>query len=59
MFALTRRALITGAVSSIALVGCGGGSRQTSNDNLPLYPNETPELRRLINKWADYYEVPR
>jgi soluble lytic murein transglycosylase-like protein len=59
MFALTRRTLITGAVSSIALVGCGGGSRQTSNDNLPLYPNETPELRRLINKWADYYEVPR
>lgn len=28
-------------------------------DNPPLYPNETPELRRLINTWADYYEVPR
>ena len=25
----------------------------------PLYPNETPELRRLINKYADLYEVPR
>ena len=25
----------------------------------PLYPNETPELRALINKWADHYEVPR
>ncbi|WP_270730806.1 lytic transglycosylase domain-containing protein [Shimia sp. Alg240-R146] len=25
----------------------------------PLYPNETPELRALINKYADYYEVPR
>ncbi len=25
----------------------------------PLYPNETPELRRSINYWADYYEVPR
>lgn len=24
-----------------------------------LHPNETPELRRLINKWADHYEVPR
>lgn len=25
----------------------------------PLYPNETPQLRQQINKWADYYNVPR
>jgi len=25
----------------------------------PLHPNETPELRALINKWADHYAVPR
>jgi len=25
----------------------------------PLYPNETPELRAQINKWADFYEVPQ
>ena len=25
----------------------------------PLYPNETPELRRLINTYADLYELPR
>jgi len=25
----------------------------------PLYPNETPELRALINKWADHYDIPR
>lgn len=25
----------------------------------PLYPNETPELRALINKWADHYNIPR
>lgn len=25
----------------------------------PLYPNETPELRRQINFWADHYEIPR
>ncbi|MEL6203744.1 MAG: lytic transglycosylase domain-containing protein [Pseudomonadota bacterium] len=24
-----------------------------------LYPGETPEIRALINKWADHYEVPR
>ena len=27
--------------------------------NPPLYPNETPELRALINKWADFYDIPR
>ncbi|SMC62346.1 lytic transglycosylase domain-containing protein [Primorskyibacter flagellatus] len=25
----------------------------------PLYPNETPELRQLINEYADQYDVPR
>ncbi|GGA95486.1 transglycosylase SLT domain-containing protein [Allosediminivita pacifica] len=27
--------------------------------SVPLYPNETPELRASINKWADHYELPR
>ncbi|MWD26328.1 transglycosylase SLT domain-containing protein [Aquicoccus sp. SCR17] len=26
---------------------------------MPLFPNETPELRQLINKYADGYDVPR
>lgn len=26
---------------------------------LPLYPNETPELRALINEYADEYGLPR
>ncbi|SFD70068.1 lytic transglycosylase domain-containing protein [Roseivivax sediminis] len=26
---------------------------------LPLHPNETPELRQLINEYADRYGVPR
>lgn len=26
---------------------------------LPLYPNETPQLRASINHWADHYELPR
>lgn len=25
----------------------------------PLHPNETPQLRASINRWADHYEVPR
>ena len=24
-----------------------------------LYPGETPEIRALINRWADHYAVPR
>ena len=28
-------------------------------DALPLYPNETPALRALINQYADLYELPR
>ncbi|WP_093008954.1 lytic transglycosylase domain-containing protein [Roseivivax halotolerans] len=27
--------------------------------NPPLHPNETEELRALINEYADYYQVPR
>lgn len=24
-----------------------------------LYPGETPAIRKLVNKWADHYDVPR
>lgn len=30
-----------------------------AQDPLPLYPNETPALRALINHYADLYELPR
>ncbi|WP_308916106.1 lytic transglycosylase domain-containing protein [Jannaschia sp. LMIT008] len=33
----------------------GASTRQA----LPLHPGETPAVRRLVNKWADYYDVPR
>ena len=26
---------------------------------LPLFPGETPEVRTLVNKWADHYDLPR
>lgn len=41
---------------------CGGSRRKmrASSRNAPgLYPNETPELRASINRWADHYAVPR
>lgn len=44
------------------IVAFAAGCAQKSNSiagEPPLYPNETPELRALINKYADLYEVPR
>ena len=32
---------------------------QVAPDTIPMHPNETPELRALINKYADQYEIPR
>lgn len=49
---------------ALALAGCSGGGgvptpQVTRADTIPLHPNETPELRALINQYADFYEVPR
>lgn len=56
---LTRRTAMTGLI--ISLAACSGRqdkeTRLTSR-NIPLYPNETPELRRLINKYADIHDIP-
>ena len=42
------------------LAACGGPETPTKDTfDPPLYPNETPELRASINKWADHYELPR
>jgi len=56
-----RRALFVLSVPLLA-AACGRRVHRSSRNDPsdpPLYPNETPELRRLINKWADHYEVPR
>ena len=67
MQSLTRRALITG-LAVLPLAACGRrrerrrdakAARRSKRGEPPLYPNETPELRRLINKYADLYDVPR
>ena len=53
-----RRFVMAGMLSIAA--GCGRRDvlfSRASND-IPLYPNETPELRRLINKYADVHEIP-
>ncbi len=59
---LSRRSLLV--LLPLALAACGDAD-VASRNKMPepiepaLYPNETPELRRKINRWADHYEVPR
>lgn len=63
---LSRRSVLA-LTPAFALSACLGRSRvknevaskRVGSFNPPLYPNETPELRALINKWADHYEIPR
>ena len=47
------------AFSLSSVAGCAKTEPVTRAYNPPLYPNETPELRKKINYWADHYEVPR
>ncbi|MEZ5716393.1 MAG: lytic transglycosylase domain-containing protein [Paracoccaceae bacterium] len=59
----TRRHLLV-TFAALPLAACAGTRRapepvSRAGFNPPLYPNETPELRRLINKWSDHYEIPR
>lgn len=62
---LSRRLLLVSASASLVLAGCGSQKSDThhiqslTSDEPPLYPNETPELRSLINTYADLNEVPR
>ncbi|MCE8006622.1 lytic transglycosylase domain-containing protein [Aestuariivita sp.] len=58
---LTRRSLL-GLGLIVTLGACSRRGRPgpaRARSEPPLYPNETPKLRRQINKWADHYEVPR
>ena len=54
----TRRRFVLTGLAVLPLAACG---RRRPDPAPPrtLYPNETPELRRLINKYADLYQVPR
>ena len=65
MTSLSRRACL-GLGLAAGLAACAGPgpaptavSKSAGPAEPPLYPNETPALRALINKWADHYEVPR
>lgn len=56
---LTRRRLIALATMALATAPGSGCSARSARFDPPLHVNETPELRLLINKYADHYKVPR
>lgn len=46
-------------IAALALVAACGNRDEPVTRVMALYPNETLELRYLINQYADHYEVPR
>lgn len=60
MSCFTRR-IVLGLIAIAPLAACSEPDLSSRNapPEPPLYPNETPELRGLINKYADLYGVPR
>ncbi|MDA5555603.1 lytic transglycosylase domain-containing protein [Shimia sp. MMG029] len=56
----SRRKFFLMALSTSVVAACSGNEAVSEPEfDPPLYPNETPELRALINQYADFYEVPR
>ncbi len=53
-----RRFIILGAAAALAACSRRSEPRRVSRADIPLYPNETPELRRLINKYAEVHDIP-
>lgn len=46
-------------VASFLVLAACSAPQEVATRHAPLYPNETPELRVLINTHADAYAVPR
>jgi soluble lytic murein transglycosylase-like protein len=55
---LRRRHFMILCAASLAACGSKAPSSPPAR-NLPLYPNETLQLRASINRWADHYDIPR
>lgn len=47
------------AVAAVAACGASREPEVSTRAVVPLFPGETPELRQLINRYADHYDVPR
>jgi soluble lytic murein transglycosylase-like protein len=53
------RALCLSLGLAFALTGCGGGPSTSQVSQSALYPGETPQMRALIVKYADLYDMPQ
>ncbi|KIT15552.1 lytic transglycosylase domain-containing protein [Jannaschia aquimarina] len=53
------RALVVAILFSLAACAAPAPEAESPQPALPLYPGETPEIRQLVNKWAEYYDLPR
>ena len=52
---IARRALLA-ALAALPLAACGGGRRETSRSHVA--PGNTPEMQRLVAKWARFHDIP-
>lgn len=52
---IARRALLV-ALAALPLAACGGGRRETSRGEMA--PGNTPEMQRLVAKWARIHDIP-
>lgn len=60
MKVLSRRVIITFILAAASSCSFAEEPKPAlRKDDIPLYAQETPDLRVLINKYADLYEVPR
>ncbi len=56
MSVLSRKALVAGLLA-LMVSGCAATDVEVTR-RAPLYPGETTNLRVLVNKYADHYQVP-
>ncbi len=57
MTRLTRRVALP--LILLGLAACGRPARKADRPDRGLHDGETPELRRLIDRYADEYDMPR
>ncbi len=57
MLGAARHALLVIALAAIA--ACGGPAPEVSRAEPGLYPGETPEMRQLVNRYAEVHGIPR
>ncbi len=59
MSSLSRRRALAVIALGLSVAACAAPETPTAKPfDPPLYPNETPELRALINKYAEIYDLP-